>query len=390
MSAEEEEPTFSLVEGGPAHRFFRAIGLRRGDESDGSRLATAFVFVVWGPLIVCGIVAGLFRGRMPSILLDYSVHARLLVAAPLFLIGEPAMGMFTRRCIDRFVAGRWNEEGLAPVARILAKATRLRDAAAPEMVLLGLAIAGAQAVFWGASEALGWERGRRVETHAQAASLWYAFVALPAFQFLVGRWMWRWAIWIQVLWRLSRLQLRPMAIHPDRQGGLGFLSEPSVGLGYVIFGVSAVQAGIWANKVSMTDVPLASFKALLAVLIVVMLIGSLGPLFCFSGQLWRARFIAVRQYDAFAHDYTRLFHRHWIEEGNREGLLGTPDLQSLADLGSAYEGLQRMRLVPFGVRPIVILVLTVVVPMIPVILMRVPVLDLLEKVGALVAGGGPA
>src|SRR6185436_519355 len=59
------------------------------------------------------------------------------------------------------------------------------------------------------------------------AGWWLGCVSLPLFQFLLLRWYFRLFIWARFLWQVSRIELNLMPLHPDRCGGLGFLSSVS-------------------------------------------------------------------------------------------------------------------------------------------------------------------
>ena len=65
-----------------------------------------------------------------------------------------------------------------------------------------------------------------------------------------------------------------------------------------------------------------------------------------------------------ASHYVNDFHRKWIDgNGERaEPLLGTQDVQSLSDLGNAYNVVTEMRLLPFGKETVVQLTVIVALP----------------------------
>jgi hypothetical protein len=77
--------------------------------------------------------------------------------------------------------------------------------------------------------------------------------------------------------------------------------------------------------------------------------------------------------------YTRMFHRRWVEGPTTDGLLGSPDIQSLADMQGAYMCLAQMRLVPFERRMVLVVVGGTLVPMVPLILLAVPLRELLLR-----------
>jgi len=381
---------FSLVRGGPFYRVIRSLGLARFDEPDGGRLASLLVAIAWIPLAVLSIVERVRTGRVPPAVVDYAVHIRFLIAIPLFCVAERLLDRRTRRCVDRFAFEPWTEEGEEGVARVAEAAARWRDAIAPEAVLLLAAVLGSQAILWGWAERLGVIRGRSIdaqEVRSSALMLWYWLVSLPLYQFLLYRWLWRWLIWARLLFGLSRLHVRPLATHPDRKGGLGFVSLPSLGFSLVLFGANAVQDGIWADRVRFRHETVASFKGELLVALVAALLLAFGPLLAFSGALWRARLEGLRQYGQLAADHSRQFHARWIVGGRREDLLGAPDISSLADMGTSFDVIRRMRMVPFGVRSIVPILMAVVIPTIPVALMQIPLRELVKRFAAIVLGG---
>src|SRR6266705_2184368 len=57
------------------------------------------------------------------------------------------------------------------------------------------------------------------------AGIWYGYLSLPLFQFLLLRWYFRLFIWTRFLWQVSRIELSLVPTHPDRVGGLGFLTR---------------------------------------------------------------------------------------------------------------------------------------------------------------------
>ncbi len=66
-----------------------------------------------------------------------------------------------------------------------------------------------------------------------------------------------------------------------------------------------------------------------------------------------------------------------------EPLLGSADIQSLADLGNAFRCVQEMKAVPFGLRVVIELAIVTSLPCLPLILLVMPmdkIIDLLTKV----------
>jgi len=92
----------------------------------------------------------------------------------------------------------------------------------------------------------------------------------------------------------------------------------------------------------------------------------------------------LHDYGAFAVTHNLMFHGKWVRGENPKGepALGTPDISSLADLGNAYEVLDRMRPIPFDPSDAIALALAAVVPMAPLLLTVMPlgqIIDLVSK-----------
>jgi hypothetical protein len=74
----------------------------------------------------------------------------------------------------------------------------------------------------------------------------------------------------------------------------------------------------------------------------------LGPLLIFSRKLWNCKVKGLSGYSALAERYVNEFGRKWLgaDPAPGEPLLGTADIQSLADLSNSLSIMRDMRLVP--------------------------------------------
>jgi hypothetical protein len=372
-----------LVDGGPLYALLRRLGWTRPDgRLDYVRASLMLVAFAWGPLVVASLSAH-FRTHQ-SLSIDWGTHARLLIAIPLLLRADVSLHARTRSVVAKFAADRWAAGQADRLDRIVASAIRWRDAVYPEVALLAVALVVSQLVTWH----VGGLGVRRVtmDRHLVVARWWYAVVALPMFQFLVYRALWRWAIWTRMLWSLSRLRLQPLATHPDLAGGLQFLSWPSIGFGYVVAALSATQAGVWADKVLDNGVKIMDLKGYALVFVIAALVVALGPLLLVAGHLWRCRYQGLYDYGTLAAEYTRMFQERWIAQRRRDDLLGSADIQSLADLANSYNVVDKMRFWPFGLRTVITIALAALLPMVPLALLEASLPELLFKLAGAMLG----
>jgi hypothetical protein len=378
---------FSLVDGGPLCRLIRRLRWVQPDgRIDYLRACLVVVAVTWGPLFVLSIVERVVTGRVPSI--DWSVHARLLVTIPLLFAADASLHWRSRKAIEVLFEEGWASDQPERIAKIIGFAERLRDAVAPEVILLALALIGGQAVVWRVGGLRAFASGLLLDPQQVAPKYWYALVSLPVFQFLLFRALWRWGIWAQLLWRLSRLRLRPIPTHPDLAGGLLFLSLPIDGFACIVAGLSATQAGVYANQIIFEDAAISSFTSKVVIFTLAAVLLGLGPLVVFAGHLRRCHVLGGIEYDRLATQYTRLFHARWIDGAPRSDLLGSADIQALADVDTSCEVVHHMRPVPVAPAAAILLAVAALAPMIPVALLRVPVAELLKTIASVVLGHG--
>jgi len=110
------------------------------------------------------------------------------------------------------------------------------------------------------------------------------------------------------------------------------------------------------------------------------------PLGFFAVQLEQAGRRAKIEFGALASHYVDDFHRKWIEGGNRGGepLLGTSDIQSLADLGHSFDVVSGIRLLPITKEIIIRLVILIILPLLPLTLTMIPVDEIVRRLFKLV------
>jgi hypothetical protein len=185
------------------------------------------------------------------------------------------------------------------------------------------------------------------------------------------------------LFRVSRLDLELTPTHPDRAGGLGFLGWGLASFAVVLLAVSAVLSGSLAGEILFRGSSLNALKYHVAVFVVLAIVIVHAPLLAFAGRLARCRFRALLDFGALIGEHDRAFDEKWIKARgtDRSGLLGSPDAASLADVGLVYEHVERMQLVPFDRKAVLVLVTAALIPMIPLIGTAVPLQEILSKLG---------
>jgi len=218
------------------------------------------------------------------------------------------------------------------------------------------------------------------------AGYWYAFASIPIFQFLLLRWYYRLGLWWRFLWKMSSLKLRLIVTHPDGSGGLGFLSLSAYAFGPILLAHTILLAGMIGNRIWHEGVSLLSFKMEILGIVVLLMLVVLLPMTVFTPQLLRAKRIGLIEFNEMAGKYVRRFDEKWIRGQAPEGeeLVGSGDIQSLADLANSHAVARAMWPVPFQKETILRLALVLILPFLPLTLTILPLEKMIDKlVGAI-------
>jgi len=107
----------------------------------------------------------------------------------------------------------------------------------------------------------------------------------------------------------------------------------------------------------------------------------LGPLLVFAPQLAQTKRTGMREYGALAQRYVRAFDDKWLRGGApaEESLVGSGDIQSLADLSTSFEVVRTMRIAPVTTEALLRLVAATLVPLVPLALTMMSLEDLLKR-----------
>ena len=181
---------------------------------------------------------------------------------------------------------------------------------------------------------------------------------------------------------MSRLNLRLIPTHPDTVGGLGFLGSGQAQFGILAFAISIPFAAALGERIIFGGERLLSYKITIAAYVVLQLILFLGPLLVFTPLLLKAKRKGLLDYGVLAARYTQSFDEKWVKGNAPEGesLLGSSDIQSLADLSNSFQIVRSMRTFPFNRDNIVFIVAASVIPMLPLVLTIIPLEEILLRI----------
>jgi hypothetical protein len=140
-------------------------------------------------------------------------------------------------------------------------------------------------------------------------------------------------------------------------------------------------AGMIANRIFFQAATLPDFKLEIVGVVVFLLLLVLGPLLLFMPHLAEARRVGLREYGTLAQRYVREFDDKWLRGGAPAGepLIGSADIQSLADLGNSFELVRSMRVAPITRDALLQLAVITLLPVSPLLLTMVSLEELLKR-----------
>ena len=377
---------FSLVLGGPLFQLYRLLHLAGQALEFTTRRTLVVALVAWIPLLVISLIEGTaWTGVGQPFLLDVDVNARLLIALPLLVGGE----LFVHRRM-RLTVGAFLNRGIvtgAAQAKFEAaenSALRARDSRVAEILLLVFVYVIGVAVIWNQLVELDadtwYHRASGKTIHMTIAGWWYQWISLPLFQFILFRWYYRLGIWAFFLWRVSRCGLKLVPTHPDRSAGLGFLGAFSYALVPFLMAHGTLFAGVIGVGIFFGGRTLVSYWPTLAAFSAFVVVISLGPLLAFAEPLARTKRLGLAEYGSLAQEYVADFDGKWIRAGSARDakLLGSSDIQSLADMANSYQVIPNIRLIPISPQVALRLIIITLSPMAPLLLTVIPARELVS------------
>jgi len=381
------ENDFSLVNGGLLYDLLIRIPLIRIYRYGQLFRILLFIFVTWIPLLVFSLSEGFAFGRTVNFpfLHDVIVNARLLICVPLFLLSEIYIDNRLKMVFKHLSnSGIIPESQKSPWRTALEKLTQQRDSILPELIAFILAYL----ITWGAVYVYGIIQISRgmdswilLNDKITLAGYWYLIISLPVYQFLILRWIWRMHLWIQLLWRLSKLTLRLEPMHPDLAGGLAviWLAQRVFNLVYLAIGVS-LSAQL-AHQMIFEGISLLDTRSTVIGFLVVCMALLIFPLLFFFKKIMMTKNEGLIKYGALGSQLADQFDDKWIDNKRKEdeAILGSTDPSAVADYSGSFEMIKQMRPLPIDLRELATVALILLIPFIPLPLLKLSISEVLKK-----------
>jgi hypothetical protein len=372
---------FSLVQGGLIYRFQVAIGMAIPDRSGVVNRALLTILITWFPLLLLSLLQNRAFGSQVQIpfLHDFATNIRFLIGLPLLVIAEVVINPRISHAVKHFVKSGLVAPGAVPAfEEAILKMNKLRDSFLPALLILAASFA--PSIWYKETELLGsvvstWHSV--ISPSGESLSLagwWFGIVSLPLFRVLLFRWVWMIFLWAVFLRSVTKIELGCIATHPDTCGGLGFLAEAQLVFSLIGFASSVVFSGAFGNAIAYQGATVSSLKFLMIASCLLVVVVLAVPLLVLTPKLVKVKRRGIYDYGALGTAYARAFDAKWIKGPSleREPILGTADIQSLADLRNSFSVVEEMKVVLVDKKVLIGLAISVILPMIALIVIVTP------------------
>lgn len=385
----EDPLDFPLVESGFDHLLEDRFGRSHPEPTVRLARIVVLIFVTWIPLFLLSLASGHASSGIVDVPLlhDPAMYVRFLFVLPMLEIAELIVGLSLVVQVRHFIDAAIIPEHERPrFNTAIREVIQIRSSAFTEIAIgiLALAISITMRVVILRTEGSTWERLGSTITFA---GWWYVLVSLPLLLFFLIRWFFIFSLWSWFLFRVSRLDLQLTPTHPDHSGGLGFLAWGLASFSTILMAVSAIFSAGFAYEILHKNESLDHLKYHAIVFVILAIVVLHIPLLAYSNRLSRCRFSGLLDYSTLVLQHDRAFDEKWIKRSHAESderLLGSPDIQSLADIATVYSHVDEMLLMPFDKKAFVVLFVSAVLPMVPLVATVIPLKDILAKLVKLV------
>lgn len=193
-------------------------------------------------------------------------------------------------------------------------------------------------------------------------------------------WLWRLLVWTRFLFCVARLDLRLIASHPDRVGGLRFVLLPIGGFAILAFAFGAIAASSVAESIVFDGRTAAEFRYLVGAQVVAVVLLLAGPWLLLIPRMLDLKIKGWFEYGGLASELGRQFEARWIaskEKPDAEAL-HAPDFSATTDLYSVAANVRGINLMVVDLPALITLAVATLLPYAPILFVIMPFDELVK------------
>lgn len=378
---------YSFMEGG----LFRKVQMKLGVQNHQGLLAIAGICFAWLPLVVLAALDGtLYSGVSQPFLEDVAMHARILIAVPVLILIRNVIDIKTT-AVTKYISQSLLETDVRQnlLSTKLPWLRKLACSSYTEIVLILIIVSSVVSVYqsgvFGGLQggATNWKFAGPPEQNSMSlAGKWAFYISIPFFQFLLLQWVWRYIVWMILLFHFSKLPLKLLPTHADRSGGLGIIILAQRSLSFIFMAGSLVISGQLLVHLTNSPDNIAMVQRVGIGYILLCVILLILPLLFFMGRLVKTKQLGLLRLSILGTDMSRTFEQEWLNDRPLEERIEEKHVDpSMAyDYASMYDLLQQLRIVPVTLRDVMGLALSLALPFIPIVFVYYSAAEVLQKI----------
>jgi hypothetical protein len=321
---------------------------------------------------------------------DVAMQSRLLIALPMLILIKPFIDNRVM-IVSQYLASALMpaEQRQEILSNTYARAEKLTSSALTEIILLLLIIGTtASMVSSGVYSALTTGTSWMASTSGGVQTLshagyWAVFFSLPLFQFFLLRWLWRYIVWVSMLFRLSKAEMYLPPTHADRACGLGVIALAQNSFNMIFVTGSVILSGQLIALLLQNPDSFNIIRGEAIGYIVVSLILIILPLLFFTGKILKIKNKGLVNLSDLGVNLSRKFENEWVNNlpVEKKPTADPVNPSMIYDYAGMYEYLQQLRPVPITIRDAVSMVIMLFLPFIPILFVHFSVAELLQRIG---------
>lgn len=393
MQNTQDYGSFRISTGGLVYRLLTLLHIQDPSRYFIKRRIVFYMAISWIPLFLLA----LFEGHLlnPELdvpfLYDMKTYVRFLLALPLLIAADAIIDPLIASNLQSIgSSGIVGEDKKEQYFRAVKELRVRKDAYLADIVIMGIAFLVVLSFLANledldvSTDFTNWVTiHENSEAKLTLAGWWFLTISSPLLQILLFRWFWRFYLWGEFLFRVSRIKLKLQATHPDLAGGLGILKNGEAAFIMIFLAFGIMFSATLAEEILYTDFTLTQSAPFIGVFIISSIIFMSLPLFFFTPQLMSTKRRGRVVYGGLGYKLSKAFDKKWGDPADPttgSGLIKTADSSAVCDYADIYDVVRSMRYLPISPKGLVVQAIILLIPFLPLVLTEISISEVLSRI----------
>jgi hypothetical protein len=383
---------FKLSTGGPIYRLLTLLRIQKTDAYSVRRRLVILIGLSWLPLFLLTFVEGnLINSHLDQpFIYDIKSYIRYLFVIPLLVIADGLIDPLIATNIQSIgSSGILGEEHKEWYRKAIDRLRRRKESTLADVVIILIIALITISIITNLEdldvslEFTNWITQKEgAELSLTVAGWWYFVVSSPILQIILFRWFWRFLIWGEFLFNVSRVKLKLQPTHPDLAGGLGILKNGESAFILIFIAFGSMLSVSLVEEILFTDFTLEQAYPIIVIYIVIAIFLLTLPLLFFTRQLVAAKRRGRVTYGGLGYKLSRAFDKKWgdtSDPATGDELLKTADSSAVCDYADIFEAVREMRYLPISLKDYMTQALVLLTPFLPLALTQFSASELFSR-----------